>query len=163
MRVAGKQCLILINKYLGVTNIKKLWPPDVFHSVLNKDTYISMHNTLLCSRVLPLSSPTCGFLLLLFSIQFGKDLVSQTHSKTITTPPRRPLISPFNSPTPPPPSFPPSIHPSFHPLIATIPGLLSSHSQFNSSFPSLPTTQLCVCVLTSAFHPVFLAVTIDQV
>lgn len=124
----------LINKYLGVTSIKKLWPPDVFRSVLNKDTYTSLHTTVcktgLSSALVssPLVPLPVGFLLLLLSLQFGKDLVSQTHSKTITTPPRRPLISPFNSPTSTPPPFPPSIHPSFHPLIATIPGLLSSHS-----------------------------------
>lgn len=146
MRVAGKQCLTLINKYLGVINIKKLWPPDVFHSVLNKDTYISMHNTLLCSRVLPLSSPTCGFSppIVLPSVWKGfglTDTQQDYHHSTQETTHLSLQLSHF-----PPPSFPPSIHPSFHPLIATIPGLLSSHSQFNSSFPSLPTTQLCVCV-----------------
>lgn len=74
----------------------------------------------------------CSFsviLLLMLSPQFGKDLVSQTLSKTITTPPRRPLISPLNSPTPAtihPPR--PSSQPSIYPSIATIPGLLLSHS-----------------------------------
>ncbi|CAB1418073.1 unnamed protein product [Pleuronectes platessa] len=82
---------------------------------------------------------------------FGKDLVSETLSKTITTPPRRPLFSPFNPPTPifkPPPLVPshPSIYPSIHPSIATIPGLLLSHSWSSSGFPSFPTTHLLMCV-----------------
>ena len=100
------------------------------------------------TRLLCFSLFSSLVLLLPFSPQLGKDLVSQTLSTTITTPPRRPLISPFNSPPrlqPPPPLYP-SIYPSIHPSIATIPGLLLSHSWSSSGFPSLPTTQLCVCV-----------------
>ena len=107
--------------------------------------------------------PLMFFILLLsFSPQFGRVLVSETLSRTITTQPRRPLTSPF---TPPTPNLPchvyPSIYPSIHPLIATIPGLLLSHSWSSSGFSSLPTTQLCMCVISSVFLHVFLCVTFD--
>lgn len=91
---------------------------------------------------------------LLLSPQFGKDLVPQTHSNTITTPPRRPLMSPFSSL----PLYP-SSDPSTQPSIATIPGL--RYPTPGPARVSLPTTQLCVCVLTSVFLPVFLTVRFD--
>jgi len=115
-----------------------------------------------------LNSPTClsfflsSFLFIplyscLSPLQFGADSVSQTLSKTITTPPRRPLISSFNShhlPHPLPPSLlPPSLYPSIYPSIdchyswtPVIPLLV----QLGFPFPSHHSAVcVCVCVCVS--------------
>lgn len=97
------------------------------------------------------SSPFSSVLPLLLSFlpQFGKDLFSQTLSKTITTPPRRPLISPF--------SPPPSIHLPIYPSIdchyswtSVIPLLVQLRFPFSSHHSAL-----LACGLTSVFLPVF--------
>lgn len=98
-----------------------------------------------------LSFPFCSssvVLLLPFSPPCGKDLVTQTLSKTITTPPRRPLISPFSSPPSPPTSLPPSSHPSTHLSIHRLPLFLDScYPTPGPARVSLPFPPLsCVCV-----------------
>lgn len=138
--------MTLINKYLGVTNIKKLWPPDAFHSVLNKDTYISMHNTLLCSRFLPHSSPTCGFSppIVLPSVWKGfglTDTQQDYHHSTQETTHLSLQLSHF------PPTFFSSLYPSIFPSIdcyyswtPVIPLLV----QLKFPFPSHHSA-VCVC------------------
>jgi len=109
-------------------------------------------------------------LLLPLSPWFGKDLVSQTHSKTITTPPRRPLISPFSN-------LPSSRYASIYPSIdchyswtSVIPLLV----QLGFPFPSHHSAVfvcvcvcacvgvcVCACVLTFVFLSVVLSVRFD--